>query len=61
MQGIVDEHRRLLDAVLAGDAAALDRALEEHIRVQTDAVDFERIIAQRRECAPNASKRAKAA
>jgi DNA-binding GntR family transcriptional regulator len=49
MQGIVDEHRRLLEAVLAGDAVGLDRAIEEHIRVQTDAVDFERIIAERRE------------
>jgi DNA-binding GntR family transcriptional regulator len=49
MHGIVDEHRSLLDVFARGDAAALDRAIEEHVRVQTDAVDFERLIAERRE------------
>jgi hypothetical protein len=33
---------------MIGDAASLARALDEPIRVQTDAVDFERIIAERR-------------
>ncbi len=49
MQGIVEEHRILLEAFARGDAAALDRALEEHVRIQTDAVDFERLIAERHE------------
>ncbi len=49
MHGIVEEHRILLEVFTRGDAAALDRAIEEHVRVQTDAVDFERQIAERRE------------
>jgi DNA-binding GntR family transcriptional regulator len=48
MHGIVEEHRCLLAVFARGDAAALDRAIEEHVRVQTDAVDFERLIAERR-------------
>jgi len=49
MQGIVEEHRVLLAAFTSGEAERLDRAIEEHIRVQTGAVDFERIIAERRD------------
>jgi DNA-binding GntR family transcriptional regulator len=49
MQGIVEEHRLLLEAFRSGEAERLDNAIEEHIRVQTDAVDFERIIAERRD------------
>ena len=49
MHGIVEEHRILLEVFARGDAADLDRAIEEHVRVQTDAVEFERLIAERRE------------
>jgi DNA-binding GntR family transcriptional regulator len=49
MTGIIEEHRSLLEVFSHGDATALDRAIEEHVRVQTDAVDFERLIAERRE------------
>jgi DNA-binding GntR family transcriptional regulator len=48
MHGIVEEHRSLLEVFARGDAAALDRAIEEHVRAQTYAVDFERLIAERR-------------
>ena len=48
MEGIVAEHRALLEAFGRGRAAQLDRALEEHIRTQNDALDFEAIIEQRR-------------
>lgn len=48
MLGIIDEHRSLLEAFERGDMASMDRAIEEHVRAQTDAVDFERLIAERR-------------
>lgn len=48
MSTIVDEHRRLADAFAAGDGGALDRELEDHIRVQALDVDYEAIVAQRR-------------
>jgi DNA-binding GntR family transcriptional regulator len=49
MHNIVEEHRALLEAFARGDVAALDGAIEEHVRAQTAAVDFERLIAERRE------------
>jgi DNA-binding GntR family transcriptional regulator len=48
MDGIVAEHRALLSAFSRGRLPELDRALEEHIRTQNDALDFEAIIAERR-------------
>lgn len=49
MDGIIEEHRTLLEVFARGDAAALDRAIVEHVRAQNDAVDFERLIAEQRE------------
>ena len=48
MSTIVDEHRRLAEAFAAGDPDAMDRELEEHIRVQALDVDYEAIIRRRR-------------
>jgi DNA-binding GntR family transcriptional regulator len=48
MAGIVAEHRTLLRAFSRGKPAELDRAIEEHIRLQNDALDFEGIIEERR-------------
>ena len=48
MDGIVAEHRALLSAFSRGRLSELDRALEEHIRIQNDALDFEAIIEERR-------------
>ncbi len=48
MAAIVEEHRVLLRAFRAGDQAAMAAEIEEHIRVQTNAVDFEAVIARRR-------------
>jgi len=48
MDGIVAEHRALLSAFSRGRLSELDRALDEHIRIQNDALDFEAIIEERR-------------
>jgi len=48
MEGIVAEHRALLNAFSRGKLTELDRALDEHIRLQNDALDFEAIIEERR-------------
>jgi DNA-binding GntR family transcriptional regulator len=48
MEGIVAEHRILLREFARGTPANLDRAIEDHIRVQNDALDFERIVEERR-------------
>jgi DNA-binding GntR family transcriptional regulator len=48
MAAIVDEHRALLRAFRSGDPQAMARALDEHISVQTHAVDYLGIIARRR-------------
>jgi DNA-binding GntR family transcriptional regulator len=48
MEGIVAEHRALLNAFSRGRLSELDRALDEHIRTQNDALDFEAIIEERR-------------
>jgi DNA-binding GntR family transcriptional regulator len=48
MEGIVAEHRALLSAFSRGRLTELDRALDEHIRTQNDALDFDSIIAERR-------------
>jgi DNA-binding GntR family transcriptional regulator len=46
MYGIVEEV--LLETFARGEVSELDQALQEHIQMQNDAVDFERIIEQRR-------------
>jgi len=48
MQEIVAEHRDLLRVFATGEPAALERALEEHIRLQNEAIDFEHLVEQRR-------------
>jgi DNA-binding GntR family transcriptional regulator len=48
MAGIVAEHRALLSAFRRGKPAEMDRAIEEHVRLQNDALDFEAIIEERR-------------
>ena len=48
MYGIVEEHRVLLATFARGEVSELDQALQEHIQMQNDAIDFERIIEQRR-------------
>lgn len=48
MPEIVAEHRALLDAFCRGDAAELKCVLEEHIDWQNRAVDYGRIVAERR-------------
>jgi DNA-binding GntR family transcriptional regulator len=48
MSEIIGEHHALLAAFGSGDITALQRELEEHIAAQTNKVDFEGIVAQRR-------------
>jgi DNA-binding GntR family transcriptional regulator len=48
MGAIVDEHRMLIDVFRSGDAAEMARAIDDHISVQTHAVDLQSIIARRR-------------
>ncbi len=48
MEGIVAEHRMLLAAVARGQPSEMEKAIEEHVRGQNDALDFEAIIAERR-------------
>ena len=48
MATIVDEHRRLTNVFATGDLAAMDREIEEHIRVQTFDVNYEAVVANRR-------------
>jgi DNA-binding GntR family transcriptional regulator len=48
MEGIVEEHRVLLDVLTRGQPSELDRTIEEHIRAQHEGLDFEVIIDKRR-------------
>lgn len=48
MSTIVDEHRQLSAVFAVGDLAAMDREIEEHIRVQTFDVNYEAVVANRR-------------
>lgn len=45
---VVDEHRVLLDVFRSGDIDAMGAALDEHINVQTHAVDFHAIVERRK-------------
>ena len=51
----IDEHKLLVDVFASGDADAMDRELEDHIRVQQSEVDLDTIIARIR--AENAAER----
>ena len=48
MDAIVEEHRAFIRIFRSGDLPDVARALNEHISVQTHAVDFAAIIARRR-------------
>jgi len=48
MPAIVEEHRRLIDVLLTGGVRAMEREIEEHILTYARAVDYDRIIAERR-------------
>lgn len=48
MSEIVEEHRTLIAVFRAGDITTVGKALEEHISIQTHAVDYAGIIARRR-------------
>jgi DNA-binding GntR family transcriptional regulator len=52
MAKIVEEHRILVSVFASGDGGAMRRALEDHILIQVGAVDFDRIIAERRNRRP---------
>jgi DNA-binding GntR family transcriptional regulator len=51
MRNIVDEHRALLAAVLAGNLAKIKTVLGEHIHDQNSDVDLNKIISERRKLA----------
>jgi DNA-binding GntR family transcriptional regulator len=48
MPAIVDEHHELIDALESGNLSAISSALNEHITVMNDAVDYEAVVARRR-------------
>jgi DNA-binding GntR family transcriptional regulator len=48
MEGIVAEHRMLLLAIKRGRPSEMDTAIEEHVRRQNEAIDFEAIVCERR-------------
>lgn len=48
MADIVQEHRTLVRVFEAGDLKAMTKALDDHINIQTHAVDFIGLIARRR-------------
>lgn len=48
MREVVAEHRLLLTALESGAMRRIERELEEHILRQNEAVDFERLIEERR-------------
>jgi DNA-binding GntR family transcriptional regulator len=49
MRAIVEEHRMLIDVLLTGDVGAMEREIEQHILTYARAVDYDRIIAERRD------------
>lgn len=48
MDAIIEEHRVLIQVFRSGELPAIRAEIEDHIRVQTRAVDFDTIIARRR-------------
>lgn len=58
MESIVDEHRSLLGVLRSGDIPAMEREIDQHIRVQHVDTDYAKLIADRRtELAGQRSKR----
>lgn len=54
-RSVIDDHRRLVEAVIAGDEDAADKALREHMRVGEE-VQRRGALARRPDPAPAASK-----
>lgn len=50
---IVDEHLLLLSVFQSGDLDAIDEAVRQHILVQPHEIDFEKVIAERRQARQN--------
>jgi DNA-binding FadR family transcriptional regulator len=48
MAAIIEEHQRLVDVFAEGDIRKMADEIEQHIRVQSLDVDYEKIIAERR-------------
>lgn len=51
MAAIVEEHRQLMQVFAAGDITQMTREIELHVRVQALDVDYQQIIADRRQAA----------
>lgn len=54
MDAIIEEHRQLTRVFAAGDIAQMTHEIELHVRVQALDVDYQQIIAQRRQASSNA-------
>jgi DNA-binding GntR family transcriptional regulator len=48
MQEIIQEHQFLLASILGGDLTAIEAALEDHIRGQNAAIDYEKLVSRHR-------------
>jgi DNA-binding GntR family transcriptional regulator len=48
MRELVAEHRKLLKVLAAGRPANVATALDEHIRLQNEVIDFDRLVRERR-------------
>jgi DNA-binding GntR family transcriptional regulator len=48
MRQLVAEHRGLLEVFTAGRPKEIAAALDEHIRLQNEVIDFERLVKERR-------------
>ena len=57
IETIVDEHLLLLRVFQSGDLAATEEAVRQHILVQPHEVDFDKVIAERRQAQQNRQPR----
>ncbi|MFI4997989.1 MAG: hypothetical protein ACHQAQ_19670, partial [Hyphomicrobiales bacterium] len=48
MRELVAEHRKLLKVLADGRPANVATALDEHIRLQNEVIDFDRLVRERR-------------
>lgn len=48
MADVVEEHRQFLTVLASGDMARIERELEIHIQAQNEAIDYEKLVADRR-------------
>lgn len=48
MGEVVEEHRALLSVLASGDMTRIERELEVHIQAQNEAIDYEKVIEERR-------------